>query len=151
MSTVPHAVPTRIAHLTAALFGHEDATLLAWQRFCTQAAEALHAPHAGERLAKALALAQDGQVVVADGGVATVSSGANRYTVQADGTCDCPDSTQRHAPCKHVLAVLIHVKAQALLAPRASDAAQPPAAASRCPSAAHPPRQAAQLCSLGCP
>jgi hypothetical protein len=91
MSSLPHPVPTRIAHHIAALFGHEDDTLIAWQRFCVQAAEALHAPHAGERLAKALALAQDGQVVLEDDGVATVTSGANRYTVQADGTCTCPD------------------------------------------------------------
>jgi hypothetical protein len=143
MSSVPHPVPTRIAHNIAALFGHEDDTLVAWQRFCAQAAEALHAPHAGERLAKALALAQDGQVVLEDDGVATVTSGANHYTVQADGTCDCPDYATRGAPCKHVLAVLIHVKAQALLAPSASAAAQLPAAATPPPLApASPTRQA---------
>jgi hypothetical protein len=145
MSTVPHAVPTRIAHLTAELYGHEDDTLLAWQRFCAQAAETLHAPHAGERLAKALALAQDGHVVLEDDGVATVTSGATHYTVQADGTCNCPDYTKRHAPCKHVLAVLIHVKAQALLAPSPSDAAQPPVpapSASTAPTPAPTTRQA---------
>jgi len=138
MSSLPHSVPTRIAHHMAALFGHEDDTLMAWQRFCAQAAEALHAQHAGERLAKALALAQDGNVVLEDDGSATVTSGATHYTVQADGTCNCLDYTTRGAPCKHVLAVLIHVKAQALLAPSASAAAQLAA-----PSASTAPQLAA--------
>jgi hypothetical protein len=138
MTTVPHPVPSRIAQNIAALFGHEDDTLLAWLRFCAQAAEALRQQHDPERLRKALALAQDGQVVLEDDGVATVTSGANHYTVQADGTCDCPDYTKRGAPCKHMLAVLIHVKAQALLAPSASDAAQLPAAATP-PSSAPAP------------
>ena len=74
---------------------------------------------------------------MADGGVATVTSGANRYIVQADGTCTCPDYANRGAPCKHVLAVLIHVKAQALLAPGASPAPQqvaPPTPASAQPT-----------------
>jgi SWIM zinc finger len=143
MASVPHPVPTRIAHHIAALFGHEDATLVAWQRFCVQAAEALHAQHAGERLTKALALAQDGQVVLEDDGVATVTSGATHYTVHANGTCDCPDYAKRGAPCKHVLAVLIHVRAQELLAPSANDAAQPPAAATPLPlTPASPTRQA---------
>jgi hypothetical protein len=129
MSSVPHPVPTRISQHIAALYGVEDDTLVAWQRFCVQAAEALRQQHDPERLRKALALAQDGQVVLEDDGVATVTSGADHYTVHTNGTCDCPDYAKRSAPCKHVLAVLIHVKAQALLAPRASDAAPPPAAA----------------------
>ena len=103
MASVAHPVPSRIAHHIAALFGYEDDTLIAWQRFCAQAAEALHAQHAGERLTKALALAQDGAVCLEDDGYATVTSGANHYTVQADGTCDCPDYAKRGAPCKHVL------------------------------------------------
>jgi hypothetical protein len=138
MSNVPHSIPSRIAQNIAALFGHEDATLVAWQRFCAQAAEALHAPHAGERLAKALALAQDGSVVLEDDGDATVTSGANHYTVHANGTCDCPDYAKRSAPCKHVLAVLIHTRAQALLAPSTGDAAPSPAAATPPPPAPAP-------------
>jgi hypothetical protein len=141
MTSLPHSAPTRIAHHIAALFGHEDEHLLAWQRFCMQAAEALPAPHAGERLTKALALAQDGNVVLEDDGSATVTSGVNHYTVQADGTCDCPDYVKRGAPCKHVVAVLIHVRAQALLAPSPSDAVPPPAAATP-PPPAQPIRQA---------
>jgi hypothetical protein len=135
MASVAHPVPSRIAQHIAALFGHEDDTLVAWQRFCAQAAEALHAQHTGERLTKALALAQDGAVYLEDDGCATVTSGANHYTVHANGTCDCPDYAKRSAPCKHVLAVLIHVRAQELLAPSANDAAQPPAAATPLPSA----------------
>lgn len=125
MATVPHPVPSRTAHAIAALYGHDDDTLVAWQRFCAQATEALHPPHDPERLRKALALAQDGAVELAASGVATVTSGANHYTVQANGTCDCPDYAKRGAPCKHVLAVLIHVRAQELLAPSASAAPQP--------------------------
>jgi len=30
-----------LSHLTAALYGRDDDTLLAWQRFCAQAADAL--------------------------------------------------------------------------------------------------------------
>jgi predicted nucleic acid-binding Zn finger protein len=145
MASVPHPVPSRISHHIAALFGHEDEHLLAWQRFCAQAAEALHAQHAGERLTKALALAQDGQVMLEDDGCATVTSGANHYTVHANGTCDCPDYAKRGAPCKHVLAVLIHVKAQALLAPSPSAAPQPPVpapSASTAPTPAPTTRQA---------
>ena len=142
MSSLPHPVPSRIAQNIAALFGHEDDTLIAWQRFCTQAAEALPQPHDPERLRKALALAQGGHVEVEDGGFAVVTSGTHLYHVQADGTCDCPDYTKRGAPCKHGLAVLIHVKAQALLAPSSGEAA-PPAAATPPPAApAAPPRQA---------
>jgi hypothetical protein len=40
MTTVPHPLPSRTAHTIAALYGHEDDTLVAWQRFCAQAAEA---------------------------------------------------------------------------------------------------------------
>ena len=133
MTSLPHPVPTRIAHHIAALFGHEDATLVAWQRFCAQAAEALRAQHDPERLTKALALAQGGHVVLEDDGYALVTSGTKRYQVQADGTCDCPDSQHRGAPCKHVLAVLIHTQAQVLALPPPSPApaASAPAKAPR--------------------
>jgi len=89
MSSLPHPLPSRTAQNIAALYGHEDETLLAWQRCCTQAAEALRAQHDPERLTKALALAQGGHVAVEDDGYAIVTSGAKRYQVQADGTCDC--------------------------------------------------------------
>ncbi len=39
MTSLPHPVPSRTAHAIAALYGHEDETLLAWQRFCAQAAD----------------------------------------------------------------------------------------------------------------
>ena len=68
MSSLPHPVPSRMAQNVAARFGHEDETLLAWQRFCVQAAEALRAQHDPERLTKALALAQGGHVEVEDDG-----------------------------------------------------------------------------------
>jgi hypothetical protein len=128
-----------MAQNVAALYGHDDDTIVAWQRFCAQAAEALHQQHDPERLRKALTLAQDGAVCLEDDGYATVTSGANHYTVHATGTCDCPDYANRRTPCKHVLAVLIHVRAQALLAPSPSDAAQPPAAAASTPAPAPTP------------
>ena len=135
MSSVPHPVPSRMTHNIAALYGHDDDTLLAWQRFCAQAAEALRAHHDPERLTKALALAQGGHVEVEDDGFAVVTSGTKLYHVHADGGCDCPDAQHRSAPCKHVLAVLIYTRAQALVAPtpspaKAGAAAEPPAAPS---------------------
>ena len=107
MTSLPHPVPSRMAQNVAALYGHEDDTLLTWQRFCVQAAEGLRPQHDPERLSKALALAHGGHVVLANDGYALVTSGATRYQVQADGVCDCPDSQHRAVPCKHVLAVLI--------------------------------------------
>src|SRR5262245_49255841 len=132
-ASVPHPVPSRLAQNVAALYGHEDDTLIAGQRFCAQAAEALRAQHDPERLSKALALVQGGHVALADDGYALVTSGTKRYQVQADGTCDCPDAQHRGVPCKHVLAVLIHARAQELVAPspspaKAAAAAEPPAA-----------------------
>ena len=140
MATVPHLAPSRMAHLTAELYGHDDDTLLAWQRFCAQAAEALRAQHDPERLTKALALAQGGHVEVEDDGFAVVTSGTKLYHVQADGRCDCPDAQHRGAPCKHVLAVLIHARAQALVAPSPTPAAAEPPAAPTTPAKA--PRSA---------
>jgi len=135
-----------MAHTVAALYGHDDETLIAWQRFCTQAAEALRPQHDAERLSKALALAQGGHVEVEDDGFAVVTSGTKLYHVQADGTCDCPDYHHRGTPCKHVLAVLIDARAQELAAPsprpaKAATAGEPPTA----PKAARPakPRSSA--------
>ncbi len=126
-SSVTHPLPSRMTQNVAALFGHADDTLVAWQRACVQAAEALRPQHESERLAKALALAQDGAVVLEDDGTATVQgSGAQPYTVSGV-LCDCPDAQHRGAPCKHVLAVAIHQHAIALLAPSASAAPQPAA------------------------
>src|SRR5262245_27429234 len=103
MSSLPHSVPSRTAHALAALYGVEDDTLGAWQRFCAQTAEALRQQHDAERLSKALALAQGGHVAVEDDGLAVVTSGTKLYHVQADGGCDCPDYQNRRTPCKHVL------------------------------------------------
>jgi len=134
MATVPHPVPSRTAHAIAALYGHADDTLVAWQRACVQADDALRAQHESERLAKALALAQDGHVVLEDDGSATVQgSGPAPYTVRG-GLCDCPDAQKRGRPCKHALAVQIHQQAAALLLPSAS-AAPPPAATTPPPTA----------------
>jgi hypothetical protein len=144
MTSLPHPVPSRTAHAIAALYGHEDETLIAWQRFCAQAAEALRPQPDPERLSKALALAQGGHVEVEDDGFAVVTSGTKLYHVQADGRCDCPDSQHRSAPCKHVLAVLIHVRAQELVAPSASPAPGGAAAASapaQSPAPTKPTRQ----------
>ena len=142
MTSLPHPVPSRTAQNIAALYGHEDDTLLAWQRGCVQAAETLRTQHDPERLNKALALAQGGHVELEDDGFAVVTSGTKLYHVQADGTCDCPDYQRRGAPCKHVLAVLIHARAQELVAPSPSPA--PPAAASStpAPTPSKPTRQA---------
>ncbi len=137
MASVPHPVPSRMAQNVAALYGHEDDTLMAWQRFCAQAAEALRPQHDPERLTKALALAQGGYVALEDTGYALVTSGTKRYQVQADGTCDCPDYQHRGVPCKHVLAVLIHARAQELVAPSPSPA--PTAAAASTPAPAPTP------------
>jgi len=120
MATVPHAVPTRLTHNVAALFGHSDDTLVAWQQACAQAADALRPPPDPERLAKALALAQDGAVRIEDDGDALVTSGVTRYRVGADGTCTCPDAQHRGTPCKHLIAVQIHQQATAQLAPSAA-------------------------------
>jgi hypothetical protein len=129
-----------MAHTVAALYGHEDDTLIAWQRFCAQAAAALRPQPDPERLSKALALAQGGHVEVEDDGFAVVTSGTKLYHVQADGTCDCPDYQHRGStPCKHVLAVLIHTRAQELAAP--SPSPTPPAAAAGAPAPAKPTRQ----------
>ena len=138
MTSLPHPVPSRMAHNVAVLFGPEDDTLIAWQRACVQAAEALRPQHESERLSKALALTQDAAVVLEDDGSATVQgSGAQPYTVH--GTlCDCPDAQKRGRPCKHWLAVQIHQQAAALLAPSAS-AAPPPAVTAQPPATPPPP------------
>jgi len=144
MATVPHPVPSRMAQNVAVIYGHEDETLIAWQRGCAQAAEALRPQHDPERLTKALALAQGGYVALEDDGYALVTSGTKRYQVQADGSCDCPDAQHRGAPCKHVLAVLIHAKAQELVVPSPSPAAaEPPAAPTKPPRPAKPRSSAA--------
>jgi hypothetical protein len=122
----------------AVLFGHADDTLVAWQRACVQAAEALRPQPDPERLAKALALAQDGHVVLEDDGSATVpGSGPQPYTLRA-GLCNCPDAQKRGLPCKHALAVQIHQQAVALLLPSTST---PPQQAAP-PQAPQPKRQA---------
>src|SRR5712691_619089 len=134
MSSLPHTVPPRMTHNVAALFGHSDDTLIAWQQACAQAADALRPPLDPERLAKALALAQDGTVALEEDGAAQVTSGGTRYRIEADGTCHCPDVQHRGAPCKHLLAVQIHQQATAQLAPSAS--AVPPRAATVLPASA---------------
>lgn len=115
MTTLPHSAPTRLTHLSAALYGHDDDTLLAWQRACAQAAEMQRGQHDEDRLRKALTLAQDGHVTLEDDGYATVNSSGKPYTVQADGSCNCPDFERRRVICKHALAVLLHQKALDLL------------------------------------
>src|SRR5712691_4649563 len=115
MTSVPHPLPSRMTQNVAALFGHADDTLVAWQQACVQAAEALRPQPDPERLAKALALAQDGNVVLEDDGSATVQgSGPAPYTVRGE-LCDCPDAQKRGRPCKHALAVQIHQQAMAQL------------------------------------
>ena len=131
MSNITHSIPSRMTHNVAALFGHSDDTLVAWQQACVHAAEALRPQHDPERLAKALALAQHGAVILDDDGAALVTSGVTRYHVGADGTCSCPDAQHRGAACKHAVAVQIHQQATASLAPSdrvaAPQAATPPA------------------------
>jgi hypothetical protein len=143
MTTVPHPVPSRIAHLTAELYGQADDHLLTWQHTCAQVSDALRAHHAGERLGKALALAQGGAVELEADGFAVVTSGTKLYHVQTDGRCDCPDYQHRSAPCKHVLAVLIHTKAHELLAPSASAANEPAALTPPPPQRQARPRRSA--------
>ena len=138
MSSVPHPLPSRMTHNVAALFGHTDDTLLAWQQACVHAADTLQPPPDPERLAKALALAQDGAVRIEDDGDALVTSGDARYRVRANGTCLCPDAQHRGVPCKHTLAVQIHQQATASLAP--SDRVAAPRAATP-PASTPDPRQ----------
>ena len=138
MSTLPHAVPSRMTHTVAALFGHSDDTLIAWQQACVHAADALPPPPDPERLAKALALAHNGAVALEDDGAALVTSGVTCYHVGADGTCSCPDAQHRGAACKHAVAVQIHQQATAALAPRAS---APPLTGALPPAAAEDTRQ----------
>ena len=117
---------------------------MAWQRACAQAAETLRGQHDEDRLRKALTLAQDGHVTVEDEGWATVDSRGTRYTVQADGSCNCPDALQRGMTCKHALAVHLHqaalellwVPAEPLAAPLAG--AEPPKAWTPPPAPSQP-------------
>ena len=103
MTSVPHPLPSRMTQNVAALFGHADDTLVAWQQACVQAAYALRPQPDSERLAKALALAQDGHVVLEDDGSATVwGSGPTPYTVRGE-LCDCPDAKNRTELCKHTV------------------------------------------------
>jgi hypothetical protein len=127
-----------MTHNVAALFGHSDDTLIAWQQACAHAADTLQPPPDPERLAKALALAQDGAVRIEDDGDALVTSGDARYLVRANGTCLCPDAQHRGVPCKHTLAVRIHQQATASLAP--SDRVAAPRAATP-PASTQDPRQ----------
>ncbi len=128
MTTVPHPVPSRTVHAIAALFGHEDDTLVAWQRACAQAAAALHPPPDDDRLRQALTLAQDGHVTLEDDGSATVESRGTHYDVPADGACACPDAQHRGATCKHALAVQIHSLPSASLRPGGAHRHAPTAA-----------------------
>ena len=139
MSSVAHADPSHMTHPVAALFGHSDDTLVAWQQACVHAATALQPPPEPERLAKALALAQDGGVALEEDGTAQVTSGGTLYHLDATGTCQCPDAQHRGAPCKHRLAMQIHQQATAQLAPNAS--AAPPRAATLLPAPAPDTRQ----------
>jgi hypothetical protein len=75
-----------MAQNIAALYGHDDDTLLAWQRFCVQATDALRAEHDSARLTKALTLAQDGAVELHDG-FALVASGTAYYQGYGRDTC----------------------------------------------------------------
>ena len=124
MTTVPQ--PTRLAHLTAELYGKEDPTLVAWQHACTAAAAALlgDQPH-DERVRRALQLAHDGHVTLDDDGTATVESGNQRYTVTAEGACHCADAQYRGGPCKHALAVQMAATALGLGTPQAAPPSAP--------------------------
>ena len=138
MSSVPHPVPSRMAHNIAVLFGHADDTLRGLAARLRPSCWRATPPPDAERLAKALALAQDGHVVLEDDGSATVQgSGPQPYTVQG-GRCDCPDASTRGVPCKHALATQIHQQAAALLMPSASP--EPPQTAT--PPLPQPKRQA---------
>ena len=99
MASVTHADPSHMTHTVATLCGHTEDTLVAWQQACVQAAAALRPLPEPERLAKALALAQDGGVTLESDGAALVTSNGTRYRVEADGTCHCPDVQHRGAPC----------------------------------------------------
>jgi hypothetical protein len=140
MTSLPHPVPSRTAHAIAALYGHDDDTLVAWQRACAQAAETLRPQPDEDRLRKALTLAQDGHVTLEDDGFATVESRGKHYQVQADGSCDCPDAEHRGATCKHALAVQIHYLASAGLRPGGDHRQAPTATPSASsPRASQPP------------
>ena len=106
MTTVPQ--PTPASHAIAALYGTDDAPLLAWRQACAQVAAQLDgAAPMDERGPKALTLAQDGHVTLAADGSATVESRGRSYTVTPEGACHCQDAQYRGGPCKHALAVQI--------------------------------------------
>jgi hypothetical protein len=133
-TTVSHRLPTAQAHAIAQLTGYEAPDVLRWHQACVQAAEALPPAPDPERLRKALALAQDGAVMLHADGTAVVTSGQASYHLQADGACTCLDAQHRDTVCKHRLALQIHQQALALLAPRAAPepaAALQPAPAKR--------------------
>ena len=140
VTTVPHPLPSRTTHAIAALYGVEDDTLVAWQRACAEAAEALRPQPDDDRLRKALTLAQDGHVTLEDDGSATVESRGKTYEVEADGACACPDAQHRGATCKHALAVQIHYLASAGLRPGGDHRQAPTAVPStHSPGASQPP------------
>jgi hypothetical protein len=89
------------------------------------------------RLAKALDLVLAHAVTLQPDGTATVKSGSHSY--QINGECTCEDARHRTKQCKHMLAVLIHRRATALLEGTPSATApQPvaPAAATPAPASA---------------
>src|SRR5262249_52000606 len=115
---------------------HDD-TRIAWEQACVQAADALRPQHDRERLAKALALAQEGAITLAEDGAALVTSHGTQYRIDADGLCHCPDANHRGLPCKHLIALQIHRQATASLAVSSPNATPPVTApAERPPSTA---------------
>jgi hypothetical protein len=103
---------------------HDD-TVIAWRQACTQAADLLRPQHDRERLAKALALAHEGAVMLGNDGAALVTSHGTRYRIDDDGLCHCPDAQHRGTSCKHRLAVQIHRQAMASLAASTPSATVP--------------------------
>lgn len=86
----------------------------AWDRMCYDVATAQFGDHEGGRLARGLALAQQGAVTLGVGTigdtaiVAEVRSGKTVYEISHDLTCPCKDFNPALArACKHLLAYFI--------------------------------------------
>lgn len=82
-----------------------------WGKACELALDQLGQQPCGERVAKALSLAQNGCVTLQDeSGESTAlvrSNNAQVTYVVSQGSCTCPDAHYRRQQCKHQLAALL--------------------------------------------
>src|SRR5262249_13131767 len=124
-TTVSHQVPTTQQQAIAALTGYEDAATRRWSQSCVQAAQVVQAQSTAKglvveqaRLARGLDLAQRGAVRSDDDdGPPTATSGKHGSRSRHGHICPCEDRRRHQLPCKHELAVEIHLGALHLSQP----------------------------------